>query len=284
MTTPAPSDDYRSGHRLTVRILQTAPRLGHAWENLAEIDRGVAEADGVDLVVTPELATHGYHLSEVPDVEGFDPGAPELAAVGRHGRAAVIGFAERWRHHMFNSAAVVADGRVEVQRKLYLPNYRSWEERKHFRPGGRIRTFDVLGSHLSVLICNDLWQPAVPWLAAHSGAEVLVSIANSSRSEIGRRTEEVWDVLLQHSAIALQCYVVFVNRVGTEAGSTFWGGSRVISPLGEDLGRLGEEPGTLDCTLDLSELRLLRRRWPLLQESRADVIAAEASRLAGEDF
>lgn len=273
-----------SEHLLNIRILQTDPQLGHAADNLAKIDQAVADADGVDLVVTPELATHGYHLSEVPDVEGFDPNDERLAAIGRHGRAAVVGFAERWRHHMYNSAAIISDAGIEVQRKMYLPNYRSWEERKHFRPGNRLRTVDVAGTHVSVLICNDIWQPAVPWLAAHSGAEIIISATNSSRSEIGRRTEEVWDILLQHSAVALQSYVVFANRVGTEAGSTFWGGSRVISPIGEDLGRLGEEEGILDCTLDLSELRLLRRRWPLLQESRADLIAAEAARLAGEDY
>lgn len=282
MSTPATPDIAHQ--ELMVRILQTAPRLGSAWENLADIEAAVADAASSDLVVTPELATHGYHLSEVPDVEGFDPSDPRLAAVGRHGPAAVLGFAERWRHHMFNSAALVTSDGVEVQRKCYLPNYRSWEERKHFRPGGRIRTFDVAGSHIAVLICNDLWQPAVPWLAAHSGAEVILAIANSSESEIGRRTEEVWDVLLQHTAIALQTYVVFVNRVGEEKGSTFWGGSRVISPLGEVLGRLDDQEGTLDCTLDLTDLRLLRRRWPLLQESRADVIAREAERLAVEDL
>lgn len=277
-STPDPAS-----HALRVRLLQTAPVLGQAWANLARIDDAVAAADDVDLVVAPELATHGYHLSEIPDVEGFDPTDERLLALGRHGRTAVVGFAERWRHHMFNSAAVVDAGGAQVQRKLYLPNYRSWEERKHFRPGGAIRTVDACGTHLSVLICNDLWQPVVPWLAAHSGAEVLVVIANSSRSEIGRRTEEVWDVLLQHAAIALQSYVVFVNRAGDEGGSTFWGGSRVIDPLGEVLGRLDEQEGSLDATLDLTQLRVLRRRWPLLQESRADVIAREAGRLAGED-
>lgn len=34
-------------------------------------------------------------------------------------------------------------------------------------------------------------------------------------------------------------------------------------PSGEVLGRLGPEPGRLDCSFDLAELRELRRRFPL---------------------
>jgi predicted amidohydrolase len=58
----------------------------------------------------------------------------------------------------------------------------------------------------------------------------------------------------------------------------------VIHPSGEVIGRLGAETGELDCELDLDELRSLRRRWPLLQESRADVVARESARLAAEEF
>jgi predicted amidohydrolase len=58
----------------------------------------------------------------------------------------------------------------------------------------------------------------------------------------------------------------------------------VISPSGEVLCQLGSEPGELDCDLDLAELRSLRRQWPLLQESRADVVARAATRLAEEEL
>jgi predicted amidohydrolase len=57
----------------------------------------------------------------------------------------------------------------------------------------------------------------------------------------------------------------------------------VIHPSGEVLGQLGEEPGELDCELDLAELRSLRRQWPLLQESRADLVARGALELAREE-
>jgi len=89
---------------------------------------------------------------------------------------------------------------------------------------------------------------------------------------------------LTHAAVVLQVYVIFVNRCGSENDREFWGGSRVIGPSGDVLGRLGGEPGELDCVLDLEELRTLRRRWPLLQESRAELVAREADRLAAEEW
>lgn len=269
---------------LKVRLLQTAPVLGDVEGNLSRLDQLVQAASDRDLVVAPELATHGYHLSEVPDSAPLDPQDPRLLDLGWHGPAVVAGFAEAFRHHSFNSAALLSRGEARIQRKMYLPTYRGWEERKHFRPGGKLHCYDLPKTRIATLICNDAWQPAVPWLAAHSGAEVLVVPVNSATSHVGVPTSRAWEILLLHAAVVLQSYVVFVNRCGEENQRDFWGGSCVIHPSGEVMGRLGAEPGELDCELDLAELRVLRRKWPLLQESRADVIGREAMELAAEEF
>ena len=270
--------------RLRVRLLQTDPVLGDVDGNLARLDALVQAGTDCDLVVAPELATHGYHLSEVPDIDPIQPDDERLLRLGRHGPAVVAGFAEAFRHHTFNSAALLTGGEPRIQRKMYLPTYRGWEERKHFRPGGRLLCHDLAETRLAVLICNDAWQPAVPWLAAHSGAEVLVVTVNSATSAVGISTERAWEIILLHAAVVLQSYVVFVNRSGRENERDFWGGSRVIDPSGEVLGQLGSEPGELTCDLDLGELRRLRRQWPLLQESRAEIIAREAAQLAAEEL
>ena len=271
-------------NQLRVRLLQTDPVLGDIDGNLARLDSLVSSSAECHLVVAPELATHGYHLSEVPGAMPLQPDDPRLLGLGKHGPTAVVGFAEAFRHHTFNSAALLSADGARIQRKMFLPTYRGWEERKHFRPGGRLQCYDAVGTRLSILICNDAWQPALPWLATHSGAEILVVPVNSAISEVGVPTRRAWDVLLLHAAMVLQSFVVFVNRSGQESKRDFWGGSRVIHPSGEVIAELGSEPGVVDCVLDLDELRLLRRQWPLLQESRADVIAREAARLAAEEF
>ncbi len=134
-----------------------------------------------------------------------------------------------------------------------------------------------------MLICNDLWQPPVPWLAVQAGAEVLVVIANSVDSQAAVPVQTAWEILLRHTAVTLQCFVVFVNRVGIENGTEFWGSSRVVGPDGEEHLRLGDEAAVGQVTLDLQALRALRRRWPLLRDARLDLVAREVKVLIDEE-
>lgn len=268
---------------LKVRLLQTDPALGDVSGNLEHLNDLMRAASDRDLVAAPELATHGYHLSAAPDAKPITANDERLLRLGTYGPAALVGFAEANRHHTFNSAALITDGEARVQRKMYLPTYRAWEERKHFRPGGRLHCYDLPKARISTLICNDAWQPAMPWLAGHAGAEVLIVPVNSVTSNVGLPTDQAWDIILRHAAITTQAFVLFINRSGRENGQDFWGGSRIIHPSGEVIAQLGKEPGELDCELDLGELRSLRRQWPLLQETRADLVAREAARLAREE-
>ncbi len=54
-------------------------------------------------------------------------------------------------------------------------------------------------------------------------------------------------------------------------------------PDGEEVLRLAEEPDTGEVTLDLADLRALRRRWPLLREPRLDLVAREVQALMAEE-
>lgn len=271
------------GGSLRVALLQTAPRLGDVQANLAGLHEQLREVTDVDLAVAPELATHGYYLGDLEDVHALPANDERIGKLGQYGPAVAVGFAEGWRHRRYNSAALVDRQRVEVQRKLWLPTYRGWEERKHFRPGGRLRCLDVRGTRVAMILCYDLWQSPLPWLAAHDGAELILVIANSVHSVAAVSVQRAWDTLIAHTAVALQTYVVFVNRSGKERGQRFWGGSTAVGPDGAELTRLGEDPGRATVEIDLAALRKLRRQWPLLQESRFDLVAREAARLAAED-
>ncbi len=271
------------GGQLRVSLLQTAPQLGCVEPNLAELHTQLRQVPQVDVAVAPELALHGYFLDALDDVEALHANDDRLVGLGQHGPAVIAGFVEHRRADQYNSAAVVDRDRVTVQRKLYLPTYRGWEERKHFRPGARLRSFDLRGARAAVLVCNDMWQPPLPWLAVHAGAEVLFVVVNSVRSNSVVPVERAWELLLAHSAVVLQSYVVFVNRSGIECGQEFWGGSRVVGLDGAELVRLGTEPGRAEVTLDLLELRALRRQWPLLREARLDLISRELQALVQEE-
>jgi predicted amidohydrolase len=105
-----------------------------------------------------------------------------------------------------------------------------------------------------------------PYTLAQQGAQVLVVIANSAK--IRPKNAYQWDMLLRAHAIHYGCYVVFANRVGQEQGFQFWGGSGVVGPDGSWIQRLEDEPGVLQVSIDLDEIRRVRDDLPLLAEER----------------
>lgn len=72
-------------------------------------------------------------------------------------------------------------------------------------------------------------------LAASDQAHVILISACSPDGALGSRlsTHENWKRLNRFYAAIFGCYVVFVNRVGSENNLHFWGGSEIIDPFGQ---------------------------------------------------
>ncbi len=262
---------------MRIAVAQLDSTLGDLEANA----RGAAEAGALaragdaDLVVFPELQLSGYGLATDSDTTWTVDGA--AAVVGDP--AALLGFQEGEGGRRYNSAAYVEDGvPVHVQRKLYLVDYAPFEEGERFAPGESMRAFDTALGRMAVLICNDAWQPFLPALAVHDGAEILFMPSASSTAV--PEAEAYWRELTRFYARMLECYVVFANRVGTEGVFTFWGGSHVVDPLGEvvaEAPRLEESMLFADIDLDLVAAR--RRELPLVGELRPELLRAELDRL-----
>jgi predicted amidohydrolase len=270
-----------------VALGQVEPALGDVPENTRRtrevLDR--ARSEGADLVVLPELMLTGYSLGRVSEDVSRSVDDPEIMelAEAADGLACLVGFAEAGRVHTYNSAAYLEGGEVRhVHRKLYLPTYDIWEERKHFTPGGAMRSFDTDGiGRVAILICSDAWQPALAVLAVQDGARVLIVPANSTRRLPA--IQEEWRDINRFYARILECYVVFVNRVGQEHELSFWGGSHVYDPWGELVAEApADEPALLTVDLDLGGVSRRRREMPLVKEARLALLSRELDRLAAE--
>jgi predicted amidohydrolase len=275
---------------LRVALAQVDCALGDVEENLRRTATALAQArdQRADLVVFPELNLTGYSLGSVPEdvsLAGVDAVLGELLD-GDDPMGAIVGFAEAGRLHTYNSAAYVQGGSVRhVHRKLYLPTYGAFEERKHFSPGQALRAFDTPFGRMAVLICNDVWQPMLPSLAVQDGAHVLVVPANSSRGRFPGAADmpQEWRTINHFHARMLESYVVFVNRVGTEGDLAFWGGSQVVDPYGAVIYQAPfDEPSVTTVELDLQVVRRRRHEMPLVKEARLALLAREIERLAAE--
>ncbi|KOT62366.1 MULTISPECIES: nitrilase-related carbon-nitrogen hydrolase [Streptomyces] len=277
---------------MRVALAQTDCALGEVDANVATAREEAEKAaeQGADLVVFPELSLHGYHLGVLPrdvSVEAQDPRLRDLSTLGPD---VLVGFHEHTVLRAYNTAAYYTDGALlHAHRKLYLPNYLSWEERKHVSPGQSLRAYSLTkspsGGRGATLVCNDAWQPVLPWLAVQDGAEVLFVPTNSAASldPEAMDTGSYWDTLLSYTARMLQCWIVFVNRVGNEHGATFWGGSRVVDPRGTVVAQAPKwEPALVTVDIDPSEARRQRRAVPLVAEARLGLIDREVRRLIDE--
>jgi predicted amidohydrolase len=276
-----------------IGLAQQDAVLGDVDANLERAEHAVATAvrEGAELVVFPELSLTGYSIGQLDDDVSIRADDPRLAKLSRAASDAgvLVGFVDTGPHgpHTYNSVAYYEAGElVHLHRKLYLPQYHHFEERNYFTPGPGLRAFSTANEvRMAVLLCNDAWQPPLAFIATQDGAQVLLVPASSAQSVFPERYDarEYWQVITSFYGRMFQLFVVFVNRVGTEEGLRFWGGSHVVDPWGNLVAEAvqGEEQ-ILVVDIDLADVRRRRREVPLVKEARLGLIQREIARLVEE--
>ncbi len=276
----------RTPNKINVGLGQLRPRLGDVEANLDRHLEIIAQAreQQIDLLVFPELSLTGYYLKDlVPTVaRPADTADPVLGRLAEESRDMdiVVGFIEEDRRHRFYVAAAYlsAGHLIHVHRKVYLPTYGMFDEGRYVAPGQSIRAFDTRFGRAGLLICEDFWHLSPPYLLWLDGADLLIHISSSpgrglDHPETGRLSSMRFvEEINRAYAAALTTFVIHVNRVGFEDGVNFWGGSFCVGPDGEVLTQAPyfEETFTT-AKLDLTELRRVRARLPLLRDERPEL-------------
>ena len=281
---------------LRIALAQLAPRLGGLDENLAVHRKTLASArtGGAGLVVFPELGLTGYQLQDLAAEVAMRVDDPRLLSLASEtsGMSAVVSFVEEAdAHRLFISAALLEDGEVRfVHRKLFLPTYGLFDERRFFAAGDRLRTVESrIGVRLGIAVCEDFWHLAVPETLALDGAQVLINVSSSpgrdlaAIHEVGLGTAASWRTLMRTYAQLTTSFVVFCNRVGIDETISFWGGSEVIGPSGEAIftAPLFDE-GLHFVDIELGDVRRERVSLPLLRDERPELHLRELRRILAD--
>ena len=286
----------RGVQTLTVALAQIAPRLGALDANLATHHARLDEARalGADLVVFPELGLTGYQLQDLASEVAMRLDAPRLArlAGATRGLSAVVSFVEESAdHRLFIAAALLEDGQIShVHRKLYLPTYGLFDERRFFAAGDLLRAIPSrLGPGIGLAVCEDFWHLSVAQVLALDGAQILINVSSSpgrdlaATNEVGLGTATSWRTLMRTYAQLTTSFVVFVNRVGVEESISFWGGSEVIGPDGAAVFSAPfYDDGLYLVDIDLGEIRRSRIGLPLLRDERPELQVRELDRIVAE--
>jgi len=276
--------------RWKIALAQVAPALGDLARNLALHEKLAREAasHGAGLVLFPELSLTGYFIKDLVPTVALRRESPELAPLLALSRqvAMVVGLAEAGPGHRFYNAAMYLEGGAvrHVHRKVYLPTYGIFDEQRYFAAGEQIRAFETALGRLAILICEDLWHPALPYLAAHDGAELILCPSSSPGRGLdpdGRfANAAAWETANRAYAGLLTVYVAYAGRVGYEDGACFWGGSEVIGPSGDPVAKAPYlDEALLEAELDPGELRRARIANPLLRDERLDLALRELEAL-----
>jgi predicted amidohydrolase len=281
---------------LRIALAQLAPRLGVLDDNLATHRQTLAAARSGDasLVVFPELGLTGYQLQDLAAEVAMRVDDPRLLGLASDadGMSAIVSFVEEAAdHRLFISAALLEEGEVKfIHRKLFLPTYGLFDERRFFAAGDRLRTVESrLGVRLGIAVCEDFWHLGVPETLALDGAQILLNVSSSpgrdlaAVNEVGLGTAASWRTLMRTYAQLTTCFVVFCNRVGLDETISFWGGSEVISPSGEALftAPLFDE-GLFFVDVELGDVRRERIGLPLLRDERPELHVRELRRILAE--
>ena len=281
---------------MKVCICQTDPVLLDVKANLCHtIDKiKAAKADGADLVVFPELALTGYFVGARYHEAALRMDSPQIRklAAATKGTAAVVGFIEESQAlNFYNSALVAVDGEIlYAYRKLNLPNYGVFEERKIFSGGKHVRVFKYKGLTFAPFVCNDLWHPSLPYLGVTQKADAFITLFNSSQGSMGDDFSNIesWHIINRFYARVFGIYNLCANRVGREVledrreaepevadtGESpldadpfrFWGGSEIINPYGQPIANAElYQPDTIDADLSRDLIRKKRIALPYLR-------------------
>jgi predicted amidohydrolase len=255
-----------SSARLRIALAQVDATPSDISANLTKAKQIIHDnRNKVDLLVFPEYTLTGYITgTSVYDraLRTDDELFQDLVKSTTDITVAISFIEETTAFRFYNSLAIISHGQIlHVHRKIYLVNYGVFEERRHFSTGPSHQCVDIGGFRVAPFICSDAWNPGLVHLAAADLAHIMMFSACSPTQGLGSRlsTRESWKRMNQFYASMYGVYVLFVNRVGSDEGLFFWGGSEIIDPFGKTIAvsnTAGEE--IVRAEINLAEVREAR--------------------------
>lgn len=236
-----------------IRVAAVSPRhrVADVQFNVDEIIKSMHELNdkGVKIAVFPELCISGYTCGDLfhnaalieASKEGLQRIADESKNLDLH---VIVGLPVRQSQALYNCAAVVRGGEIDLVKKAYLPNYNEFYERRWFAPSDELDTHRIFESHgirFGIEVCEDLWVTVPPSCSlALSGAQVIFNLS-ASNALIGKHAYLI-DLIRQQSARCICGYVYASAGFGESTTDTVFLPQTIIA-----------ENGTMLCENDYED-------------------------------
>ena len=250
-----------------------------------------AHAEGVQLLVFPELSLTGYTCADLfhhrPLLDATVQAIMHLAEAARGiDMAVIVGAPLTYCNRLYNCAVLLGDGQViGIVPKIYLPNYNEFYESRWFAPGTEIKPgsrislgelggtsynninfgpnylFDFEGVTVGIEICEDLWVPMPPSSRmALAGANVIVNLSCSD--EVLGKHAYLRRMVEAQSGRLVCAYVYASAGFGESSTDLVFAGKGMIAENGSIIAeseRFKLEPSLRIADVDIEKLMVLRR-------------------------
>jgi len=213
---------------LRIAVAQFNATVGDLTGNVERIIQCAAEAKarGAHVLLTPELALCGYPPEDLllrPDFYRACNRALDDLASRIDGIAVIVGHPEEHDGTCHNAATVIENGRrTATYRKMRLPNYEVFDEKRYFEPGSEACVVTLNGVRCGINICADIWEAGAAELSHQAGAELLL-VLNASPCHLDKTRERVQ--VLADRVEATGIPAIYCNLVGGQDELVFDGDS-----------------------------------------------------------
>ena len=262
--------------QLIITTIQTDLVWENKQANLAMLQQKINSiTHKLEVVVLPEMFTTGFTMQ------------PQLFAETMEGPTIA------WMKEMAANKKIILTGSLIIKEAGNYYNRLIWMqpngqlgyynkrhlfafggEDKQYTSGNKKLITSVKGFKINVQICYDLRFPVwarQPLSSKQTKADaaglfdVLLYVANWPQ-----KRNHAWKTLLQARAIENQCYVIGVNRVGTDGNNIYHSGNTmVVNPLGETQYHKADEEDIHTVIIERQMITTVRTQFPFWKDADA---------------
>lgn len=246
--------------KIRVAMAQVNPTVGALKKNSNLVVKYAekAKSKGAQVVIFPELTITGYPPEDLllkPKFVEDNINCLQDIAKKIKGITAIVGFVDMVDGAIYNSAAVICDGKVKgIYHKRVLPNYGVFDEVRYFEKGSKPLLLDIGEVRAGICICEDLWtKNNIVSQESSAGAGVIFNL-NASPYNEGKHFER--EELLIKKAKKNNVAIVYTNLIGGQDELVFDGNSMVIDSSGTVVSRgksFKEDLVVVDITIPIKK-------------------------------
>lgn len=273
-----------------IKVASAVPsvKVADCKYNVEQIEQQIilAEGQGVEIIVFPELSLTGYTCQDLFRqnllLETTESAMLMLLDFTRQlNIISIVGLPIAVGDLLLNCAAIIQKGQIlGIVAKEYLPNYNEFYEKRWFASVQDLRTTELRfagnqinlsftpqifvtcdGVRFCVEICEDVWAPTPPSNhLALAGADIIFNL--SASDELIGKHDYLCKLLAQQSARTITGYVYSSAGFGESTQDVVYGGNALIFENGHLLQsgpRFAMTPQMQVAQIDVERLRTERR-------------------------